>query len=87
MSTRKLTPALSPALARELVMAYAEWPVVEIDSALIVAASVLEQTHSLSFWDALIVGAAHRAGAHRLVTEDMPTGRELLGMVFENPFA
>jgi predicted nucleic acid-binding protein len=40
----------------------------------------------MSFWDALIVEAASRAGATRLVTEDLQGGRELDGVRIENPF-
>jgi predicted nucleic acid-binding protein len=72
--------------ARVLVDAYGHWQLVEIDVALIVAASQLEQRHSLSFWDALIVEAARRAGATRLVTEDLQSGRRLAGMLIDNPF-
>ena len=34
---------------------------------------------SLSFWDALVVEAAGRAGATRLVTEDLQGGRRIGG--------
>ena len=45
------------------------------DVPLILAASQLEERHTLSFWDALIVEAARRSGATRLVTEDLqPAG-------------
>jgi predicted nucleic acid-binding protein len=52
-----------------------------------VAASRLEERHRLSFWDALIVEAALRSGALRLVTEDLQTGRRIGGMTIVNPFA
>jgi hypothetical protein len=51
------------------------------------AASQLEERHTLSFWDALIVEAARRAGATRLVTEDLQTGRRLARILIDNPFA
>jgi predicted nucleic acid-binding protein len=40
-----------------------------------------------SFWDALIVEAALRGGADRLLSEDMQDGRVVEGMRIENPFA
>ena len=55
--------------------------------AVIVAASQLEERHTLSFWDALIVEAARRAGASRLVTEDLQSGRRLASVIIDNPFA
>ena len=73
--------------ARDLVDAYGHWQLVEIDVALIVAASQLKERHGLSFWDALIVEAARRAGATRLVTEDLQSGRRLAGLLIDNPFA
>jgi predicted nucleic acid-binding protein len=35
----------------------------------------------------LVVEAAHRAGATRLVTEDLQPGRAIAGVAVENPFA
>ncbi|HTE69877.1 MAG TPA: hypothetical protein VK942_14135, partial [Actinomycetes bacterium] len=62
-------------------------PIVQLDVALILAASQLEERHGLSFWDALIVEAARRSGATRLLTEDLQSGREIGGVRIENPFA
>jgi predicted nucleic acid-binding protein len=75
------------AAARELVALYATWPVVQVDIPLILAASELEERHTLSFWDGLIVEAARRAGAARLVSEDLQPGRSVSGVAVENPFA
>jgi len=60
------------------------WPTVQVDAALILAASKLEGRHSFSFWDALIVEAARRAGATRLLTEDLQAGRQLDGIRIDN---
>lgn len=87
VATRKFDPPMSRPAARELVAAYGAWPVVQVDLALILAASTLEERHTLSFWDALIVEAASRAGARRLVSEDLQAGRPIRGVVVENPFA
>jgi predicted nucleic acid-binding protein len=40
----------------------------------------------VSFWDALIVEAARRAGARRLLTEDLQHGRRFGQVRVENPF-
>jgi predicted nucleic acid-binding protein len=61
--------------------------VVGVDPPLILAASTIEERHSLSFWDALVIEAARRAGARRIVTEDLQAGRRIGGMRIENPFA
>jgi len=84
--TRKFDPAMPRREARALVDAYAAWPVVQVDPTLIVAASALDEQHTLSFWDALIIEAARRAGANRLVSEDLQHGRRIAGLVISNPF-
>src|SRR6266536_2562709 len=73
--------------AGEIVALYSQWPTVQVDVALILAASKLEERHTLSFWDALIVEAARRAGATRLLTEDLQAGRQVGGVKINNPFA
>lgn len=84
--TRKFKPAMRPAKARAIVAAYGEWCDVATEPQLIVAASRLEEEHSLAFWDALIVEAAIRAGAERLVSEDLQDGRRFGALTIENPF-
>ena len=87
VATRKLRAPMRRTTARRIVSLYAEWPVVQVDPPLILAASELEERHTLSFWDALVVEAAHRAGATRLVTEDLQAGQRIGGVTIENPFA
>ncbi len=87
VARRKFDPPMPRAAARELVALYGEWPTVQLDVALILAASKLEERHAFSFWDALIVEAARRSGAERLVTEDLQDGRQIGGVRIENPFA
>jgi predicted nucleic acid-binding protein len=87
VATRKFDPPLRRAAAREIVALYSQWPTVQVDVALILAASKLEERHSFSFWDALIVEAARRAGATRLLTEDLQTGRQIGDVKINNPFA
>ena len=72
--------------AREIVALYATWPIVQINPAMIQLASHLEEQQELSSRDALILEMAIRAGATRLVTEDLQGGREIGGVRIENPF-
>jgi predicted nucleic acid-binding protein len=65
----------------------AAWPLMVIDYAAIRAAVGLADQAKLSFWDALVVVAAARAGATILYTEDMNHGQEILGVRVTNPFA
>jgi predicted nucleic acid-binding protein len=85
--TRQFDPPMRRAAAREIVALYGEWPVVRPDLALLLAASKLEERHAFSFWDALVVEAARRGGATRLLTEDLQAGRRIGDIRIENPFA
>ena len=85
--TRKFDPPMPHAAARELVTLYGEWRMVHVDVAHILAASQLQERHGLSFWDALVVEAANRAGATRLLTGDLQGGQRIGGVTIENPFS
>lgn len=84
--TRKFDPPLSRKEARELVSNYGEWKLVRIDMLMIVNASELEEKHQLTFWDALIIEAARRSGATRLLSEDIQSATTIAGIAIENPF-
>ena len=84
--TRKFKPPMPRAKARAIVAAYGEWCDVATEPQLIVAASRLEEEHTLSSWDSLIVQAAIHAGADRLVSEDLQHGRRFGTLTVENPF-
>lgn len=71
--------------AREIVLNYLEWDVVENDRALLLKGMRLRDTLRLSFWDALIVAAARTAGAKELWSEDFNPGQDLEGIVVVNP--
>ena len=85
--TRKLRKPMTRPRARAIVERYSAWPVYRIGSEDVLSASELEQRHTLSFWDALIVIAAQRLGAERILTEDMQPGRSFGGVRIENPFS
>jgi predicted nucleic acid-binding protein len=57
-----------------------------IDYPSIRAAVGLAAQARISFWDALVVVAAARAGAAILYTEDLNHGQEILGVRIVNPF-
>jgi predicted nucleic acid-binding protein len=86
VATRKFKPPVPRAQARAIVAAYGEWCDVVTEPQLIVAASRLEEEHTLSFGDSLIVQAAIHAGADRLVSDDLQDGRRFGALTIENPF-
>jgi predicted nucleic acid-binding protein len=47
----------------------------------------LEEAHSVSFWDVLIIVAAQACGAAYLASEDLQAGRRFDGVETANPFA
>jgi predicted nucleic acid-binding protein len=85
-ATRKLPRTTRPSRARAIIERYAVWPVHLVEPVDMVAASNLAERHSVSFWDALIVVAASRSQAARIVTEDMQHGSTLLGVTISDPF-
>jgi predicted nucleic acid-binding protein len=83
---RKASAPLSAREAREVIEDYLRWPIVVNDAASVLRAIDLEERHSLSFWDALIVQAAQQADVTRLLSEDLGHGMRYGSVVVENPF-
>jgi len=84
--TRKIATPLSRDLARSVVNSYAIW-CTETTSNEISAAFQIEDHVRIGFWDALIVSAAVKSGAERILSEDLNTGQRIAGILVENPFA
>ncbi|MEI9479950.1 MAG: PIN domain-containing protein [Deltaproteobacteria bacterium] len=83
--TRKMAVPIKPSEARTIVRTYMPW-VIETHAEMVLAASEIEERNRISFWDALIVAAANRAGAEKIVTEDLNHGQRIEGILIENPF-
>lgn len=83
-ATRKLkVPATT---ARQKIELFAQLQVVLITVDDILAAIDVHRLHQISFWDALLVQTARRAGCTRLLTEDLQDGMRFDGLVVRNPF-
>jgi len=85
--TRRLDPAVDVELAQKIVRKLTVWQPAVIDLKLMEAAWKLGGRYSLSWWDALIVGAAKVTGCPVLLTEDLQHGQSLDGVRVVNPFA
>jgi predicted nucleic acid-binding protein len=72
--------------AREAVLNYLEWDVIDNDRTLLLEGMRLQETWRLSFWDALIIAAAKRAKVKELWSEDLNPGQNFEGVVVINPF-
>jgi predicted nucleic acid-binding protein len=84
--TRKLPKAINPRIAKEIVTDLLEWEVVTIEGPMILDAMELNQKHSFSFWDSLIIAAAEKAGCTLLLSEDLASGRSIGKIKIKNPF-
>ena len=78
---------LLPTAAEDFVTALARHrPVQPMDKELVLAALKLRNRRYLSHWDAAILCAARRLGAHTVVSEDMDHGQNYDGVTVVNPF-
>ena len=84
--TRKIRSPLAPAMAREVVRAYAPWVQTWITGETVVRASEIGEVWHLSFWDSLILAAAEQSQAVELLTEDLNHGQVIAGIQVVNPF-
>lgn len=84
--TRKLSEPLSGPEALSAVRHFASFSPTQVDTDLIVRGAERSLRERFSFWDGLILEAALSGGATRLLSEDLQHGREVAGLVIENPF-
>ncbi len=83
-ATRKL--GVDASLAREKVEIFSYFDVVIPAPADVLAVIDLHRLHNISFWDSLILRAAHLAGCRTVFSEDMQHGRRIDGIEIVNPF-
>jgi predicted nucleic acid-binding protein len=84
--TRKIRTPLTAQQAMRYLDTLAVWPAVVPDYGAIREAIELSASVHISFWDALVVIAAARAGAAVLYTEDLQHGQRISGVEIMNPF-
>jgi predicted nucleic acid-binding protein len=84
--TRKIASPLPKDLARLVVTSYAIW-CAETTATEIAAAFRIEEESQIGFWDALIISAAEKSGASRILSEDLNAGQRFARIRIENPFA
>lgn len=84
--TRKIATPLSKSEARAIIEDFTHWCIAASPSDLR-QAFLIEDGARIGFWDALIVASAVKAGAARILSEDMNHGQTIAGIMIENPFA
>ena len=84
--TKRIPDPLSDDAAEGAIRVFAAMPVVELDLALVQRAIGTCRRYQISYWDALIVAAAERAGCTRILSEDLNPGQTYNGIPVVNPF-
>jgi predicted nucleic acid-binding protein len=77
---------LEPARAREIVEDLAHWKPVDTTLGMVQQAWHWTDAAQLTYWDALILAAAQRAGARYLLSEDFQSNRYYDEILVLNPF-
>ena len=83
---RKAKKSLDAKATRDVVSDYLTWQIVVNGGDSILEALDLEAKYQISFWDALIVQAAHVSGAEVLYSEDLSDGQAYGAVRVINPF-
>jgi predicted nucleic acid-binding protein len=83
--TRKIASPIPKDAARLVVNSYSIW-CTETTPAEISSAFRIEDESRIGFWDALIVAAAIKSGAVRILSEDLNAQQVIAGLRVENPF-
>jgi predicted nucleic acid-binding protein len=82
---RRAKKPLDAKATRDVVSDYLAWHVVVNSGDSILDALDLETRYRLSFWDALVIHAAHAAGAEILYSEDLSDGQRYGTVRVKNP--
>jgi predicted nucleic acid-binding protein len=77
---------LPQAAAQQIVGIYYEWCGGEAIYADLQAAFRIQSEAQIGFWDSLMLAAAARFGATRLLSEDLNHGQMIAGIEIVNPF-
>jgi len=85
-ATRKLSLGLPREQAWEHVVALSAWDPQATDFLVLQLGMQIQSRYGLSWWDSLVVAAAHRQGCGTLLTEDLQHGAVYAGVTVLNPF-
>ena len=85
--TRKIPRPLALSAAAAAVAAFGPLRTVEQTRTMVCEAMALSARDQLSYWDALIVAAAERAGCETILSEDLQPGQSYQNIPVVNPFA
>jgi predicted nucleic acid-binding protein len=83
--TAKIPNPLKPREARQIISDLGTWTVAVLETRDILAGSEMAERHRLSFWDGLILAAAHKEEATTLWSEDLSHGQKYGEITVRNP--
>jgi predicted nucleic acid-binding protein len=84
--TRHIPQPMTSSEALEIIEMLSILLVQEIDLTVVKRAIATHQKYRISYWDALMVSAAERAGCTRLLSEDLSDGQTYHNIIVHNPF-
>ena len=84
--TAKIPNRLKPAEARQIISDLGTWRVAVLETKDVLAASEIAERYRLSFWDGLILAAAHKEEVAILWSEDLNHGQKYGEITVYNPF-
>ena len=84
--TQKLVPGLDLNDARSDIRDLLSWKPLQMDLGILEGAWIIQDRQGYSWWDALIISSAQRAGCRYLITEDMQHGQKVNTVTIIDPF-
>ncbi len=85
--TRKIPCPVDIQTGKKIVEDLLSWETVVNDGNAILDAIDIQNRYHFSFWDALILQAATKAGANVMLSEDLTAGHKIRGVTIQNPFS
>jgi predicted nucleic acid-binding protein len=84
--TRHIPQPVTSDEAREIIATISILPVQEIDLAIVNRAIDTHKMYQITYWDALIISVAERAGCKLILSEDFSDGQAYHEILVRNPF-
>ncbi len=84
--TRKLAKPMAPASALKFLDRFRAFPVVSVDSGLVIEGVRNSLKYQISYWDGTILAAAERLRAQTIYSEDLNHGQRYGSIEVLNPF-
>jgi predicted nucleic acid-binding protein len=84
--TSKMRPPRSVPEVVKRARNFLDWNIVSGSAEFAIAALEMSKLHQVSYWDALIIGAAQSAQCSVLYTEDLNNGQQFGSVRVVNPF-